>query len=218
MEDKKVVGVWLILSSVGMMLLFGGWASFSESIPVGMTGLKLTSLQIAPYLLTAFWLFSWQRFYVLSRHNSKAVIDSLISDNINTNNNNQQNDIIRTVFPPAAYRLKKPVVVRRWAWPSKDLPEQAPANYVVYKRLFGKRLFMFNYMGNDLGDAALFVHIGLKSHNIHEGMVKIPSLSYWKCLFFEIKTLFRLAFEQPVIGAYYFPHLMALICFFLFLL
>ncbi|EOC1611847.1 hypothetical protein ACI49Z_003573 [Cronobacter turicensis] len=214
MEDKKAVSRLLVCSSVGLMLLLGGWASFREFIPVGVPGLKLTSLQVAPYILTAFWLFFWFRFYVLSRHEDKPEIDKLISEKINSNPNNNQHDLIRSVFPPSKYGLKIPVVVRRWAWQCEELPVSAPLHYVVYQRNFCKRLFMFNYMGNDYNDAALFVHVGHEAVNIHNGVVKLPSSGYFKCLFFEVKCLVKLSFEKPIIVSYYAPHLLAWFCLF----
>lgn len=214
MDDKKAVSRLLVGSSVGLMLLLGGWASFKDFIPVGVPGLKLTSLKIAPYLLTVFWLFFWFRFYVLSRHEDKPEIDKLISYIINVNPNNSQHDFIRSVFPPNQYGLKKPVIVRRWTSKGEELPKNAPLHYVVYRRMFCKRLFMFNYCGNDIHDTALFVYIGHKAENIRNGMMKIPSRGYFKCLYFEIKCLVKLAFEKPIIVSYYAPHFLAWLCLF----
>lgn len=212
MEDKKTARRSLYVFSLGLIFLMAGWATFTKEIPVGIPGLVFTSLSIAPYILAFGWLYSWQRFYVLSRHENKPEIDAIISDAINANPNNSQNDIIRKVFPPELYKLKRPVAVRRWEWECKELPKGSPRHYVIYQRLNGKRLFMFNYSGNDVNNAPLFVHIGPEAVNIKNGLVKIQSRQYWKCLFFEAEVIFKLSFEKPIIVSYYLPHLVAWCC------
>ncbi|ELY2909316.1 hypothetical protein ACU9D5_003330 [Cronobacter dublinensis] len=213
MDDIKTARRFLYVSSGLLISITAGWATFTKEIPVGIPGIVFTSLSIAPYILALSWLYCWQRFYVLSRHENKPEIDTIISDAINVNPNNSQNDIIRKVFPPESYGLKKPVVVRRWDFEYKGL-STLPLHHVIYQRLSGKRLFMFNYMGNDINDAPLFVHFGPERINIKNGLVRIWSTQYWKCLSFEAKTILGFSFEKPIIVAYYLPHLLAWCCLF----
>lgn len=209
MEDLKTASARLVLSSVGLILLLGGWASFANEIPIGNMGLKLTSLYVAPFLLCGFWLYSWQRFFVLARHSNKPDIDKLLLSSINTACNTNQNDLIRSVFRPQNFNLKLPVMVRKWGWSSVYIPADAKADYVVYNRSLGRRDFMFCYLGNDINDNALYVHFGPKASNIQNGTLRPISLGYWKCISFELKHLINHSFKLPLIGAHYFPHIFA---------
>ena len=48
---------------------------------------------------------------------------------------------------------------------------------------------MFHYFGNDTNDSALCVHFGPVASNINNGSVTPLKRGYWKCIWFEIKTL-----------------------------
>lgn len=207
MEDLNTASKRLILSSAGLILLLGGWASFSEDIPVGITGMKVTSIYIAPWVLVFFWLYSWQRFYVLSQHNNKKEIDNIISREINKSANHIADKIVRSVFPPSNFNLQSPVAVRKWGWRDAKIPLDAPADFIYYERCFLKRNFMFSYIGNDLNNQALHVHFGPQANNIKNGTFSFFSCKFWKCVAFEIKIIAPLSFKLPIIGFHYFPHI-----------
>lgn len=213
MEDLKTASNRLVLSSVGLILLLGGWASFADSIPVGFTGLKLTSFYVAPYLLGAFWLYSWQRYFVLSRHINRPEIDKILVQDISLSPNSFPQHIVRRVFPPHKYGYKGEVAILRWGWPHADIPNNASRDFILYKRSFLKRSFWFQYMGSDKDGNAFFTHYGDKAINICSGSVAFLSVGYWICLSYEIAKLSKRSFSLPVIGAHYFPHMFAWGCF-----
>lgn len=205
MEDIKAASTRLILSSAGLILFLGGWASFSDSIPIGNLGLKLTSLHVAPIILIAFWAFSWQRFFVLSRETNKSLIDDLVRKKINDSN------FVYSVFPPKLYGLPFPDInsISKWGWPHAEIAKEAPDAYVFYKRMFAKRLFMFKYFGLDANKEGLQVHFGPVASNITNGAVTPLKFGYWKCIWLEIKVLAPRFFDTPIIGFHYFPHIFA---------
>lgn len=207
MEDIKTASTRLILSSAGLILFLGGWASFSDSIPIGNLGLKLTSLHVAPIILIAFWLYSWQRFFVLSRDANKPTIDALLLKGVNAS------ELARSVFPPKLFGLPGANGIVKWGWPHAEIPREAPHNHILYKRMFYKRLFMFQYFGNDVNDNGLYVHFGPVAVNINNGVVTPLSRGYWKCIWFEIKVLVPRIFDTSIIGFHYFPHIFAWIAF-----
>ncbi|HID9646541.1 TPA: hypothetical protein ACXI3D_004982 [Serratia marcescens] len=207
MEDIKAASTRLILSSAGLILFLGGWASFADSIPIGNLGLKLTSLHVAPIILIAFWLFSWQRFFVLSRDSNKPTIDDLMLKNVNTSK------LVYSIFQPALFGLPDAKGIAKWGWAHAEIPNKAPHDHIFYKRTFFKRLFMFQYFGNDVNDQALFVHFGPAAPDVNNGAVTPIKLRYWKCILFEIKVLAPRFFDTPIIGFHYFPHIFAWIAF-----
>lgn len=207
MEDIKAASTRLILSSAGLILFLGGWASFADSIPIGSLGLRITSLRIAPIILIAFWAFSWQRFFVLSRTANKPAIDDLLLKSVNAST------LARSIFPPKLFGLPGAVGVHKWGWDHSEIPQAAPDNHIFYKRMFFSRLFMFHYFGNDTNDSALCVHFGPVASNINNGSVTPLKRGYWKCIWFEIKTLAPRFFDTPIIGFHYFPHFFAYVAF-----
>ncbi|CAI1709162.1 Uncharacterised protein [Serratia quinivorans] len=208
MEDIKTASTRLILSSAGLILFLGGWASFAESIPIGNLGLKLTSLHVAPIILIAFWLFSWQRFFVLARQSNKPAIDQMIVDKVNSSK------LILSVFPPKSFNLPGQVSKHKWGWPHESVPKAAPHDYVSYKRERFKRRFMFQYFGNDSNEEARYVHFGPVASNIKDGDLIPFNTGYWKCIWFELRTLAPRFFDNPIIGFHYFPHIFAWAAFF----
>lgn len=207
MEDIKAASTRLILSSAGLILFLGGWASFADTIPIGNLGLKLTSLHIAPIILIAFWAFSWQRFFVLSREANKSSIDDLILKKIN------DSEFVYSAFPPKSFGLNNVKWIHKWGWTHAEIPQNVPDNYVFYKRMFAKRLFMFQYHGLDVNNEGLHIHFGPVASNINNGAITPLKLGYWKCIYFEIKTLVPRFFDTPVVGFHYFPHIFAWVAF-----
>ncbi|MCH4197523.1 MAG: hypothetical protein LKJ78_21625 [Serratia liquefaciens] len=203
MEDIKAASTRLILSSAGLILFLGGWASFADSIPLGNLGLKLTSLYVAPIILIAFWLFSWQRFFVLARQSNKPSIDQMIVDRVNSSK------LVKSVFPPKSFNFPGAVGIYKWAWHHESILRSAPSDYVSYKRERFKRRFMFHYLGNDSNDTAINVHFGPVATNIKNGDITPLTIGYWKCIWFEIRTLAPRFFDTPIIGFHYFPHIFA---------
>ncbi len=203
MEDIKTASTRLILSSAGLVLFLGGWASFADSIPIGSLGLKLTSLHVAPIILVAYWLFSWQRFFVLARQTNKPEIDQMIADKVNLSK------LVLSVFPPKSFNLSGTIEIHKWA----SLNERYRQDYVTYKRERLKRRFMFQYHGDDQHDAKPYVSFGTKASNINDGNLSPFNHRYWKCIFFEIKVLVPRFFDTPIIGFHYFPHIFAWIAF-----
>lgn len=203
MEDIKSSRNWLLLSSLTILLFSAGWASFSDSIDIGNTGLKMTAMSIAPYLLIAFWLYSWQRFYVISKHVNKPQIDSMISGKVNSSL------FVFLVFPPKSFGLIAACGIGKWGWPHPEIPKPTPGNYVFYKRTIFKRTFMFNYFGNDASGDGLYVHFGPAASNIQNGSVTPLCVGYWKCIFFELKFLIVRLFDTPSVGFHYCPHILS---------
>lgn len=205
MEDIKTASTRLILSSIGLILFLGGWASFAETIPLDNLGLRLNSLHIAPIILIAFWAFSWQRFFVLSHVANKPIIDNLILKKVN-----ETNSLPRKIFPSESFGIQGGASIAKWAWPHPEIPRDAPFNHVFYKRMLGKRLFMFYYRGVDENGEDLYINIGciLTSEKM-KGVVTPLQLKYWKCIWFEIQTLVPRFFDTPIIGFHYFPHIFA---------
>lgn len=204
MEDIKTASTRLILSSTGLILFLGGWASFADTIPVGSLGLKLTSLHIAPIILIAFWAFSWQRFFVLSLTTNKPKIDAIVLDKVN-----ETKRLARAIFPPETVGIYGASGIVKWNWHHPEVSNESPFDHIVYKRLFGKRLFMFYYIGNDINNESLHVHIGPVPADMKNGVVTPLHRKYWKCIWFEIQTLVPRFFDTPIIGFHYFPHIFA---------
>jgi len=203
MEDIKATRTKLIVSALCVLALFGGWATFADALPIGNFGLKITASYIFPYILVAFWLYSWQRFYVLSRHTNKPIIDALILEKITTP------DLIFKLFPPRSYGLANAIAIGKWGWPDSRIPSNAKQNFVFYGRKTLSRCFMFNYLGNDFNGDALYVHFGEPASNIKNGHLTPNCASYWKCLWYEIRFLTTKFFDTPIVGFHYFPHLLS---------
>lgn len=203
MEDIKAANTRLILSSTGLILFLGGWASFSDAIPISNLGLKLSSLHVAPFILVFFWLFSWQRFFVLSNQSNKPNIDQMITDNVNSSR------LIFSVYPPNSFGLPGTVDIHKWGWEHKNIPQNAPADYVSYRRTFLKRCFMFQYVGYDSNGEGRYIHFGPDNPSNNNGCLTPSSLSYWKCIWFELRTLAPRFFDTSVVGFHYFPHIFA---------
>jgi len=200
MEDIKAASTRLLICSISVMFFFGGWASFVDSFSIGNFGLKITAIYILPYLLIGLWLYSWQRFYVLSRHSNKPIIDALILERINSTN------FVFKAFPHNEYGLSGAVAIGRWGWPDERIPRNSPQNFVFYGRDTLKRHFMFNYFGSDLNGDALYVHFGDSASNIKNGCFTPFRKGYWKCLWFESKFLLTKFFDTPTVGSHYIPH------------
>jgi len=202
MEDINKSRMFLILLSCAVIFVYCGLATLSDTPFPSIIGLKIRYIAL-PAIITVVWLFSWQRFFVLSLNADKSKIDELILAEVNKNNINYK------IFPPKNYGLGKITTVVKWSMPDARIPREAVHNYIYYGRTLLKRTFMFSYLGSlENGDAS-YVHFAEKKANIFSGILTPLSFKYWSCLFFEIKFLFCKSFLIPVVGAYYFPHILS---------
>jgi hypothetical protein len=194
----------LMISSVVMILLFGGLATFGDKIELPLLGLQIKNSNVFPAVLVVLWIYFLQRFTSLSSAKHSAEIASALRENFN------KKHLVKSLFPPAEFKLATDceVVARPWLAPA-DQPG-ITFSPVIYKRYWFARVIEFSYQSPDLHVHFLDQKSKEWGQHLQRGRVVFPSWRFLKCAYAELKFLVKNIQGNPVIVPYYFPRLLAL--------
>ena len=204
MDDLDKSRTNLMVSSVIVILFFGGLATFGERIELPFLGIQIKNSKVFPVVLLALWLYFWQRFTSLSYQKHAAEMQSTLRDEFN------KKQLVRKLFLPAEYKLPEDCEVAFRPWLQASDQPGTTFSPVIYKRFFLARVIELSYIGTEL-----HVHfIDQKSKewgpHVERARVSFPSGRYMKCLWYEI-LYFTSNFQQnPMVVPYFFPRLLAL--------